>query len=1397
LQGTKVSLALEANGEPLPVNPGSQTISGLFDTENYSPALFQIGDRDLVEEAASFDSSREYREYAEATDSEPVETVFMSEEEKAVWYETFWQKSKKAVGSYNRDTAASQGRDLSTAAAADEEFLRLINEPGNLEDFAERAARLYSEDYGEWQAADETEAEFREQEEALSGQVRRKLAHPSWTTVFASRGKIGPTQRKQLSTLIERSPREYRDIYSRIMDRPDLAVKPEDSQAEALKHRIKDSRREEVENLTPEKMRRLAADINREDFAEKVRTGRAKLDEPGEKEYIRDLENQVKEAREALDELKESQDEDNNFLEKRFTADIIKAHERLIEAKNSLDTVNAELERAVKQNSQKVEEIARRAGRVQASYNSLERDFKAVLEEHDLELEVRETLTSQRFKEALDSAKKQSRMAVKETRAVYKEALASARKQNRFAVKAARAELQAHIDELNRRRKAVRELNAARRGLINRIFRRSDPREINAEQGFIIASIQRFVEPSLLPGLNKLMGDPERPVLRAVFERWQSDEKLREEILAGRSVADRKKIEGLFSRENFEDLSKDEQGYLERRIPPGDWYEALGVDEVRKRREKSMPAASGMDPVKAVKDNLPPDIYYRIQEKPFPEWTLNEVKEFARVMDDLTVSGKEIYKARLDADKRRITALQEGVRQTVRSASKPGLRDSAGDTPEERERKARKREEQINKYAEGAGGTAQAAARRRKLSSPQYSDMDAYRFARMLDGGDTNGKNSALLFKRRRDAYNQENAAIDARTEKVVGHMKKLGISETELWDKAIEVDLGEYLGKTIYTKAEVIGILSADRDDYSREAVMYGNMLDEAELVEYQVDGITEAELAELYEKAGERYSRVMKAIQEFMSQEGSDKYKKLMEAIDEDFQAGGERLSRALIQYNNRVMAFVQHYFPMIRTKPVSGRTAGAGLAKDLMAASSGPFSLYVEKGFTERRQSIPPQYQTPIVLDIMSVWTSAVKREEHFMAYGQLVKDLNAVYKGSRRVKDAIQRRYGQGAVDYINKYINLLTDPDSERVSSALDKFIRDMRGNTAAAYLGFKTSSIVKQYITSPWPFMAYMNPLEYWKTHIEFAAHPGELWRLITELSPYMKHRSANLLVDIVKRNAKNTFDRKAGALDKFNEIGMKGLEMVDRVCVAPGWLALYRKEYNRLSNDSNNTMSESDIMKTAALKADEITMLVQPSANPEDLAPLFRGNTELGRAFLQFTASLNVIWQNIRYDLPQMIAEKRLWNMAGTVIGYSVAGILLGAITSGFDDDDDAADAARKLVWWSTTQYTDAFPVIGGEVTRLLEHAVTGEMRWGSGMNILPTIGKIYSAGHTAISGIHEKDFGKLIKAAATAAEGAGIQHSLPVSGWNELLWAAGIGDGDGELGFHPEAFLGIRRRR
>ena len=158
------------------------------------------------------------------------------------------------------------------------------------------------------------------------------------------------------------------------------------------------------------------------------------------------------------------------------------------------------------------------------------------------------------------------------------------------------------------------------------------------------------------------------------------------------------------------------------------------------------------------------------------------------------------------------------------------------------------------------------------------------------------------------------------------------------------------------------------------------------------------------------------------------------------------------------------------------------------------------------------------------------------------------------------------------------------------------------------------------------------------------------------------------------------------------------------------------------------------------------------------------------------------------------MIRDRQYKNAAGTIIGYALAGILLGAITAGFDEDDDETAKAKKLAWWATTQFTDAFPIIGSEATHLAELLITGKMRYQSGINLLPTGQKWSSAIGSAIKGVQEKDFEKLLKAAATAAEAAGMAKGLPVSGIKETGRVLGIGDGDGEMTINPWAVTGRR---
>jgi len=598
-------------------------------------------------------------------------------------------------------------------------------------------------------------------------------------------------------------------------------------------------------------------------------------------------------------------------------------------------------------------------------------------------------------------------------------------------------------------------------------------------------------------------------------------------------------------------------------------------------------------------------------------------------------------------------------------------------------------------------------------------------------------------------------------------------------------------LGVRNFTAAELLGFISASRNEHSRAAVMYGNLLSQEEKGEFQRSGVIQEEMKVLKLLAGERFDKVNAAAEKLL--EENPNYQKILDAIDADFLAGGKRLNQALVKYNNSFMQIVNHYFPMHRTEAVSSQSQDAQEVKKLMGSSGGAFNLYVEKGMTKNRVEIPMQYQTGIDLDLMKVWSEAVENEEHFIAYAQPVKDLNKIYKQNRQVRNTIKNRYGKEAVEYIDKYIHELANPSQREAASDLDNIVKQFRGKTAAAYLGWKFSSIALQAITSPAPFFGYMNPFEYWGAYIDFAKNWQTRWEEICELSPHMKHRSANMLIDIIKEQAKHAHENKIIAgIDKFNEKGVKGLELIDRLSVAPGWWVLYNKEKAKLTNENtDNKLSEEDIRVKAAQHADDIIRLTQPSSRVDDLAPLFKTNSEFAKAFLQFQQSLNVIFQNVRYDLPQMLREHQGWRAAGMILGYASAGILLGVIMTGFDDDDEGIDKAGKLVWWATTQFTDAFPIIGNAATGYLEELITGKKQYKRGFVAMPMVDKAIQALTTTTRAISKGEYEKLLKAAAQAAEAGFMAVGLPTSATKEYGKVFGIGDGDGELDFNPGAVI------
>jgi hypothetical protein len=339
-----------------------------------------------------------------------------------------------------------------------------------------------------------------------------------------------------------------------------------------------------------------------------------------------------------------------------------------------------------------------------------------------------------------------------------------------------------------------------------------------------------------------------------------------------------------------------------------------------------------------------------------------------------------------------------------------------------------------------------------------------------------------------------------------------------------------------------------------------------------------------------------------------------------------------------------------------------------------------------------------------------------------------------------------------------------------------------------------------------------------------------ELSAMIREKSVFMRNRDFDPMVKLIREQMAKTDSKLGHGIDRFNTLGMRGLAEVDWMCVAPGWLAVYRHEAARLTaerdaayegklaeyHDSRwsdalpteeakkqkaleETMGPDEIEYQAVALADDAVRRMQPSGRSTDLAPLFKGNNEIASAFLQFQSALSVIWQNLRYDLPLAVREKHIGTIAGMVTGYVMAGVCLGLLTEGLgDEDDEEVSAARKLLFYSVTQFSDSVPVIGDLVTTFMERLITGRAGFSAQGNLLPVIEKAFSGAGNLAAVPWEEDGKKreerIRKAVVNILEAFGTREGLPVSGVKELLRAAGIGDGDGEAEFTPEAFLGRR---
>jgi predicted nucleic acid-binding Zn-ribbon protein len=745
-------------------------------------------------------------------------------------------------------------------------------------------------------------------------------------------------------------------------------------------------------------------------------------------------------------------------------------------------------------------------------------------------------------------------------------------------------------------------------------------------------------------------------------------------------------------------------------------------------------------------DILPKNLVKRLFKKSLDEWTVAELEEMRNEINGLISTGRTIW------------AVKENERKmAVLRTIKEGMSQNYGN----------------KKYTEAfAAGSLERNEQLKKLDSLFKAAVNATwtlsRIANWIDDG-KDGVNTRLLVTEEREAYKAKMDNYDRRIKRVNDFMKNKKMTVLGLYEKQFTMTgTGSKRTDVTYTASDLMYMYIGLRDPNTRDAIIYGNFMDQGERSTWPNDHL---------KKIGEDKLRY---IQNFVNANLSADEKALANEIAQDFRDEFGRLNDVFANEFNIVMRQVSSYVPMIRQDvTASGEEHEQRQAQEILNVAGTSIKRTPDRGFTVKRITIAPRNQRAIQLDLYGTWMQAAERQEHFAAYTPYIRKLNGVYKNtgsseSRAYRHQLTQIYGPEVMRRIDLEINALANPQSFRNDRNISRLLRAFRGNLAAAYLGFRVSSVLKQFATSPAPFLAYVNPLDMTKSALAFIRSPREFSDSVKSKSAIMRHRQADPIIAEI-RKARETSKGKKG-LAAVQDIGMMGLEAADWVSVSIGWNAVYER-----------SLTEGLSEKDAIAKADDVVLKSQPSAREQDLAALYKTRHPAMQLLTQFTTAMNVIWNQFTYDLPTAIKQRNYRFAVGMITGYAIAGGMLGLLVSGIrggDDDDDDINA-RRFIYYATSQFFESVPIIGNAVSALAEFAITGERPRLYQASMLPAADELINAAKNITSGDWDK-------AASHAVSGAFLGTGLPLSGIKELGRAAGIGDDDG---FNPEALLGRRK--
>ena len=530
--------------------------------------------------------------------------------------------------------------------------------------------------------------------------------------------------------------------------------------------------------------------------------------------------------------------------------------------------------------------------------------------------------------------------------------------------------------------------------------------------------------------------------------------------------------------------------------------------------------------------------------------------------------------------------------------------------------------------------------------------MTPHRWMDILDGrkGTFNGLHNKIFYDRANEAVSLEEKKT---TERIEGFVKFLESNDYKaknffdlfkVTDKGVEKINGYSGDSNVFSKQEMIGVYNSLKDPQRLKAMIFGNRV-----------SLVMAD-------------KIVKAL--------SPIEKRIGDYITDDYERNFDRLNNEFINYTDG-----KHELDKVAGKysPISRiMNEGMPLEEELSMELGQRKELkktYVNRSMTKARQEISEASQKPIRLDDINLFMQTVRKQEHFISHGNMIKDFHNIINNKKYSQAIIDNpNLGVAYLKTLQQWANSVSNPNHYKKYDKAHNLIRDMRGALSTAYLGYNLVTMGKQ-SPSLFLFLGELTPDELRSATNEFISNRDEVIEFIHSKSPQMKNRRIEQELENLKYSNPNRYNR---VIKQFGQTGFKGIYLVDQFVTHSGWLGVYSKAIK--------TMSERDAINWA----DKVVLMTQPSASAKDLASIYTTN-EFLNAFMQFTNQLNKIWNIQSYDAPTRFANKEYGKAMLTVLGLGLSGFLIWMISNGRAPKDE-----EELRQSLTDQTISSVPILG-----------------------------------------------------------------------------------------------------